>query len=162
VFGITFDYSNLKVHGFETEEGFLKEKMGNRQHVEGKAEKFKEKWFKDRENKYEPRFIAYFNKRFAKSEIKIERNKGAKYTMNIETVWIYPGYNVVAVSEPAKITAKITVRETENPNAVLLVVQYDKSIGLEQGQFDIDQGDRIALAYEKLAKNITMQLKRFL
>jgi hypothetical protein len=68
----------------------------------------------------------------------------------------------VAGTEPAKISAVITIMETDNPSQILLEVEFDKSIGLEVGTFDFDQGDRIAKAYEKLAKNMAMQLKRVL
>lgn len=161
-YNVTFDYSGQNVQGFETEEAFLKEKMDKRKDKEGAAEKFKKEWFEDRENKYEPKFIEYFNKRFEKGEIKVGKNTGVKYTMNIKTTWIYPGYNVVAGAEPAKISAIITIAETENPTNVLVSLEFDKSIGLEQGQFDFDQGYRIAGAYERLAKNLVIQLKRFL
>lgn len=161
-YNVTFDYSDQKVQGFETEEAYLHEKIDKRKDKDGAAEKFKKDWYEDRENKYEPKFMEYFNKRFEKGEIKVGKNSGAKYTINIKTTWIYPGYNVVAGSEPAKISAIITVAETENPKNVLVSLEFDKSIGLEQGQFDFDQGYRIAGAYERLAKNLVIQLKRFL
>lgn len=157
-YNVTFDYSNMKVHGYETEEAFLNDKMDKRRDVEGKAEKFREEWFSDRENKYKPRFIAYFNKRFPKGEIKVEENNALKYTMNISTIWVYPGY----VVEPAKISAVITITETSNPTAVLVKLQFEKSIGLEENQYNGNRGDRMAGAYEKLAKNMVIQLKRFL
>jgi hypothetical protein len=161
-YNVTFDYSGQNVQGFETEEAFLKEKMDKRKEKDGAAEKFKKDWYEDRENKYEPKFIEYFNKRFEKGEIKVGKNIDAKYTMNIKTTWIYPGYNVVAGAEPAKISAIITITETENPKNILVSLEFDKSIGLEQGQFDFDQGYRIAGAYERLAKNLVIQLKRFI
>ena len=161
-FNVTFDYTNLQVEGFETEEAFLTDKMEKRNNIEGKAEKFKKEWFENRENKYEPKFIESFNKRFENGEIKCEKNRDLKYTMNIKTTWIYPGYNLVEFTQPAKISATITVVETANPNNILLIIKFDKSIGLPQGMFDFDEGYRIAGAYEKLAKNMTMQLKRFL
>lgn len=161
-YNVTFDYSGQNVQGFETEEAFLIEKMDKRKDNEGTAEKFKKDWYQDRENKYEPKFIEYFNKRFEKGEVKVKKNEAAKYTMNIKTTWIYPGYNVVAGSEPAKISAIITITETENPKNILVSLEFDKSIGLEQGQFDFDQGYRIAGAYERLAKNLVIQLKRFI
>ncbi|SHG82640.1 hypothetical protein SAMN05443549_10755 [Flavobacterium fluvii] len=161
LYNVTFDYSGQNVQGFETEEAFLKEKMDKRKEKDGAAEKFKKDWYEDRENKYEPKFIEYFNKRFEKGEIKVGKNIDAKYTMNIKTTWIYPGYNVVAGAEPAKISAIITVVETENPKNILVSLEFYKSIGLEQGQFDFDQGYRIAGAYERLAKNLLIQLKRF-
>lgn len=159
---VTFDYSGLQVHGFDSEEDYLKEKMEKRAHKEGEAEKFKSDWYADRSAKYEPKFIEYFNKRFDKGEIILAKDSNAKHTMNVKTTWIYPGYNVVAGNEPAKISAIITIFETENPTDILLKVEYTRSIGLEEGMFDFDQGYRIAGAYEKLAKNIVMQLKRLL
>lgn len=159
---VTFDYTGLQVHGFNSEEEYLKEKMEKRAHKEGEAEKFKSDWYADRSAKYEPKFIEYFNKRFDKVEIILAKDSNAKHTMNVKTTWIYPGYNVVAGNEPAKISAIITIFETENPTDILLKVEYTRSIGLEEGMFDFDQGYRIAGAYEKLAKNIVMQLKRLL
>ena len=161
-YNVTFDYSNLKVNGLDNEEAFLKEKMANRQKHKGKAEQYKEYWYSDRESKYEPKFIDYFNKRFEKGEITVAKDGDVMYTMNIKTLWVYTGYNVVAAIEPAKITAIVTVVETSNPSHVLFAIEFDKSIGLAQGEFEFDQGYRIAGAYEKLAKNIVMQLKRLL
>jgi hypothetical protein len=42
----------------------------------------------------------------------------------------------------------------------LLVIAFDKSIGVVK-DYRV-QGDRIKGAYEKLAKNLTLQMKRFL
>lgn len=159
---VTFDYSDLQVHGFNSEEEYLKEKMEKRANKEGEAEKFKTDWYADRSAKYEPKFIEYFYKRFDKGEITLVKDGNTKHTMNVKTTWIYPGYNVVAGNEPAKISAIITIFETENPTEILLKVEYTRSIGLEEGMFDFDQGYRIAGAYEKLAKNLVMQLKRVL
>ncbi|GEP49802.1 hypothetical protein FNO01nite_04740 [Flavobacterium noncentrifugens] len=160
-FNVTFDYKDLKVHGYDTEEAYLQDKMKKREE-KGTDETFKAAWYADRGSKYEPKFIEYFNKKFDNGEIKVAKNPEAKYTMNIKTLWIYPGYSVVAAAEPAKITAIVTISETANPSNILVSIEFDKSIGIEQGQFDFDQGYRIAGAYEKLAKNLSMQLKRFL
>ncbi|HEU0136192.1 MAG TPA: hypothetical protein VFQ50_02785, partial [Flavobacterium sp.] len=70
--------------------------------------------------------------------------------------------NVGIGKEPSKISATISVFETANPANVLLEVDFTKSVGLEPGTFDFDQGYRIAGAYEKLAKNMVIQIKRFL
>ena len=161
-YNVTFDYSDLQVHGFDSEETYLQDKMAKREAKEGEAENFKENWYSDRENKYEPKFIEYINNRFEKGEIQVARNSDAPYTMHVKTTWIYPGYNVVAGKEPAKISATITISETANPKNILLIVDFKRSIGLEPGTFEFDQGYRIAGAYEKLAKNMVMQFKRFL
>jgi hypothetical protein len=161
-YNVIFDYSNQEVNGFDSEEAFLKEKMEKRTDKPESADRFKKDWFEDRENKYEPKFIESFNKRFKIGEIKVTKNPEAKYTLIVKTTWIYPGYNVGIGAEPAKVSAIITVVETQNIGNSLLSVEFDKVIGIEQGQFEFNQGFRIAGAYEKLAKNLAMQLKRFL
>lgn len=161
-YNVVFDYEGQKIQGFETEEAFLQDKMKKRENKEGKAEKFREDWYGDRTKYYEPAFVNYFNKRFEKGEIKVGKDIGAAYTMKIKTTWIYPGYAVGVAAEPAKISAVVTIFETANPSNVVVSIAFDKSIGIEQGQFDFSQGERIAGAYEKLAKNLAMQFKRFL
>ncbi len=161
----TFDYKDMQVNGFESEAAFLKEKIAKRQKyddgkdLKGKAVQFEKDWFEDRFNKYEPAYINYFNARLEKEKVKAVINPAAKYTMNVKTTWIYPGYELAQV-EPAKISAIITIFETANPSNVLLAIEFDKSIGIVKDYRK--QGDRIVGAYEKLAKNITLQMKRFL
>lgn len=157
-YNVVFDYSNLKVAGFDTEEAFLKDKMDKRKNVEGKAEKFKEDWFSNRKLIYEPKYMDYFNKRFVNGEVKISENNLAKYTMKVKVAWIYPGYT----AEPAKMTAIVTFYETNNPTNILMEVKFDKLIGIEVGVFANVESERITGAYEKLAKNLTLQMKRFL
>ena len=161
----TFDYKDMEVNGFESEEAFLKDKIEKRKKyddgkdLKGKATAFEKDWFDDRKNKYEPGFINYFNELLEDKNIKAVTNPEAKYTLNVKTTWIYPGYEVASV-EPAKISATITIYETANTSNVLLVIEFDKSIGVVK-DYRV-QGDRIKGAYEKLAKNLTLQMKRFL
>ena len=160
-YNVTFNYSDIRIHGYDTEEEYLRDKMQKREKVAGKAEKFREDWFKYRSDLYEPAFIAYFNKSFKKGEIQVGILPDAKYTMEVKTVWVYPGYNAGTAIEPAKISALVTVRETANPGIVLVAIYFDKSIGLEH-DLGNTLGDRISWAYEKIAKNLSLQLKRFL
>ncbi|MFT3793734.1 hypothetical protein [Flavobacterium sp.] len=160
-YNITFDYKGMTVHGYATEEEYLADKMKKREKHEGKAEKFKEDWFANRENLYEPAFINYFNGVFKKGEVKVGKNPEAKYTMEVKTTWVYPGYDAGTDTEQAKISAIVTVRETANPTNVLVSIAFDKSIGLSH-QIGNSLGDRISWAYERIAKNFTIQLKRYL
>jgi hypothetical protein len=164
-FNVTFDYTNQQVNGFDSEEAYLKEKIEKRKQYDngkdlnGKAFQFEKDWYDDRQNKYEPAFIDYFNKKFEKGEVIVKKNSEAKYTMNIKTLWIYPGYELAQV-EPAKISAVITISETINPSNILLSIKFEKAIGIVKDHRQ--QGDRIAGAYERLAKNFVIQLKRIL
>ncbi|HAB28515.1 MAG TPA: hypothetical protein DCE27_13045, partial [Xanthomarina gelatinilytica] len=68
-YNLVFDYANLEIPKYDSEEDFLKDKMAKRDEKEpGTGEKFKESWFADRENRYEPKFIESFNKRFDDGE----------------------------------------------------------------------------------------------
>ena len=161
----SFDYKGMEVNGFESEEAFLKEKIDKRkqydngQDLKGKAVAFEKDWYEDRKNKYEPGFINYFNEQLESKNVKAGTNPESKYTLSVKTTWIYPGYEVAQV-EPAKISAVITIFETANPSHVLVVIAFDKSIGIVKDYRA--QGDRIKGAYEKLAKTLTLQMKRFL
>lgn len=163
-YNVTFDYTDLQIHGFESEEAYVQHKVDNRiKHGDpDKAERFEKTWRTDRSEKWEPGFIKYFNDVFKEGEISVARNPELKYTMHIQSKWIYPGYGAVVAAEPAKLTAVITVSETANPANVLLVIEFEKLIGFEKSSFVFNLGDRISAAYEKLAKNLTIQLKRFL
>jgi hypothetical protein len=160
-YNVTFDYTNIEVNGFESESAFLTDKMKKRENREGKAEEFKEDWFANREKMYEPAFIDYFNKMFKDGEAKIGKNPDAKYTMDVKSTWVYPGYNAGTDVQPAKLSAVITIKETANPSKTLLVIEFEKVIGIKHGLGNT-LGDRISGAYEKLAKNFTLQIKRFI
>ncbi|CAM4316013.1 hypothetical protein ZORO111903_13045 [Zobellia roscoffensis] len=151
---LEFDYSNLEIPKFDSEEDFLADKMAKREEKEaGTGEKFKESWFADREERYEPKFIESFNKRFDDGEVSVSMD-AADYTMKIHTTKIYAGYNVGIVRKNAEISAVITVYETANPTNVLLEGTYEDVQGYGAMGNDYNSGYRISECYAKLAKNI--------
>jgi hypothetical protein len=42
--------------------------------------------------------------------------------MQVKTTWIYPNYNVGIVSQPAKLNTTISIYETSNSKAIILIV----------------------------------------
>ncbi len=150
-FNLEFDYSNLEIPKYDSEEEFLKDKMKKRDDKEpGTGQKFKDSWFADRENKYEPKFIESFNKR---GDIKVDRDlDAAEYTMKIHTTALYAGYNVGVSRKNAWINAEITVYKNDNPDKAILKVKYTKAEGGGAMGYDYDSGYRISEAYAKLAK----------
>jgi len=151
-YNLLFDYQNLMVDKFDTEEEFLEEKMKKRDE-KGTAEEFKASWFSDREARYEPKFIESFNKRFEDNEIVVSKNNTtSKYTILVKTKWINPGYNVGVMRQPSKINADITVFETANPENILYKASIDKVLGNGAAGFDYNSGYRISESYALLAK----------
>ena len=159
-FNIVFDYENIQVDKFKTEEAFLKDKMDKRQE-KGTAEDFKAMWFADRAGKYQPKFIECFNAANARKGISVQNDHSkAKYTVHVKTTWIYPGYNIGVQRQPAKLKAIITIYETANPKNVIVSVPFNKVVGSGSMGFDYNEGSRIADAYCILARQFSKSLNK--
>lgn len=161
-YNLEFDYANLEIPKYDSEEEFLKDKMKKREDKNpGSGEEFKKSWFADRENRYEPKFIESFNKRFDEGQIKVGKDlAGAEYTMKIKTTFMYAGYNVGVVRQNSKIDAIISVYKTGEPNNMLLSVKYTKAEGNGAFGNDYNSGYRISEAYAKLAKTLAAHIKK--
>ncbi|MFL0353040.1 hypothetical protein [Xanthomarina sp. GH4-25] len=157
---LVFDYSDLEIPKFDSEEAFLEDKMAKRDEKEpGTGEKFKESWFSDRENFYEPRFIETFNDRYKDGLVKVDRDLGsAEYTMKIHTTFIYPGYNVGVVRKNSKIEVTLSVYKNDSPDDVIFEVDYTKIEGAGSGGYDFNSGQRIADAYIIFARALTKHM----
>ncbi len=160
VYMMEFDYTDIQIPKFDNEEAFLKDKMDKRDEKEaGDGERFKKSWFDDRPNRYHPKFIESFNKRFKDSAVKVQEEE-ADYTMKIHTTKLYPGYNVGIVRHNAEIDATITVFETGNESNVLFSGSYKDVQGGGAFGNDYDSGYRISECYAKLAKTFAKDLEK--
>lgn len=160
-YNLEFDYSDLSIPKYKSEEEFLEDKMAKRDEKDPEAgEKFKDSWFADREKRYEPKFIESFNKRFDDGEIKVGKNIGAEYTMKIHTTMMYAGYNVGVVRQNSKIEATVSVYKTSEPNNLIFSGDYTKVEGSGAMGYDFDSGYRISEAYAKLAKEVAANIKK--
>lgn len=159
---LVFDYSDLQIPKYDSEEEFLEDKMAKRNEKEpGSGEKFKNSWFSDRAEYYEPRFIETFNERAEKDGIKVDRDLGeAEYTMKVHTTMIYPGYNVGVVRHNSKIETTISVYKNDSPDDVIFSVEYTKVEGAGNGGYDFNSGQRIADAYVILARALTKHIRK--
>ena len=163
-YNVEFDYSNLQIPKYDSEEEFLKDKMAKREEKEpGTGEIFKTSWYSDREEFYEPRFIETFNERYKDGAVKVGKDIGAEYTMNIHTTMIYPGYNVGAVRHNSKVELTLTIYKTGDPDNIIFQGDYTKIEGQGNGGFDFNSGQRIADAYiifgRALAKHMYNNIK---
>lgn len=159
-FNLIFDYSNLEIPKYDSEEAFLEDKMAKRDEKDPEAgEVFKKSWFADREDRYEPKFIESFNKRFDDKQVQVGRI-GAEYTMKIHTTFMYAGYNVGVMRQNSKIDAIISIWKNDNPDKILFSVKYTKAEGNGAFGNDYNSGYRISEAYAKLAKTFAKDLTK--
>ena len=161
-FNLVFDYSNLEIPKYDNEEEFLKDKMQKREEKKkGDGERFKKSWFADREDRYEPKFIESFNKRWKNNEVEVGKDlSDAEYTIKVHTTFMYAGYNVGVVRQNSKIDAVLSVYKNDDPNTVLFKVKYTRAEGNGAFGNDYDSGYRISEAYAKLAKTFAAHLKK--
>ena len=157
---LEFDYSDLEIPKYDSEEDFLADKMAKREEKEpGTGEQFKESWFSDREEYYEPRFIETFNDRYKDGAVKVDRDLGsADYTMKVHTTFIYPGYNVGVVRKNSKIEVTIDVFKNDSPDNIIFSVDYTKVEGAGNGGYDFNSGQRIADAYIILSRRLVKDM----
>jgi hypothetical protein len=160
-YNLEFDYTGVMIPKYDSEEEFLADKMKKRDEKEaGTGEKFKKSWFADREDRYEPKFVESFNKRFKDEEVKVGKDIGAEYTMKIHTTLMWAGYNVGVVRKNAKVEATVSVYKTDNPSEVVWSANYTKVEGGGAMGYDFDSGYRISEAYAKLGKEVAYNIKK--
>lgn len=160
IYSLVFDYSDVQIPKFDNEADFLKDKMDKREEKKaGDGERFKNDWFNDRPDRYHPKFIESFNKRFDDGIVKVTENP-TDYTMEIHTTKLYPGYNVGIVRHNAEIDATFTVYKTDDEGSILFRGSYRDVQGNGSMGYDFNSGERIAECYAKLAKNIAAMHKK--
>ena len=161
-FTLVFEYENLEIPKYDSEEDFLKDKMAKREEKEpGSGEQFKKAWFADRDDHYEPKFAESFNKRWDDKEVVVGRNlESAEYTMKIQTTFLYPGYNVGVMSQNSKVDAILSVYKNDAPDTILFSVKYTKAEGNAAYGNDYDSGVRVGESYAKMAKTLAKDMSK--
>ena len=155
--------SELKVEFNFDKTTFYNEKVSEEEYVEkrikeistekgqAEADKWKKDWDYSKENTFVDKFLASLNKN---QSIKASKDGNAKYTLVVETTWIYPGWFGGVMRSPAKVSTSLKFVETANPGNVLLVIGSQNAPG--DGNFVgvANNNDRIAEGYAKTAKTL--------
>jgi hypothetical protein len=92
-------------------------------------------------------------------------NKNARYTLKVNTSWMYFGYNVVAAKWPSKINLELTFYETNNPQNVIISTVIRRAMGKNNQSYNLDgwsKFNRVKKAYIKGAYKLAQALKRVL
>lgn len=152
---IEFDYSNLKVGKFDTEEEYVQSKVKEKNKKEaGTGDTFEERWESAKVKRFPLKFIELFNKYLEKNNIKAEQNNTeVKYKLVVETTFIEIGFNVGVMKKPAycdynfkfiEVSSGETVAELEQKNVV----------GSQVMDFDFDVDSRVAESYALAGKSL--------
>lgn len=147
---VEYDYSNMGVGKFKTEEEYVNSKVKEYNEKEaGKGDKWKESWETSRDRVYHPKFEELFNK-YAGVKAS-QNNENAKYTLIIKTVFTEPGFNVGVASKPAAVSFEYIFVETDTKN-VAAKYTHANVPGAQAMGYDFDTSTRISESYAKAGK----------
>lgn len=157
---IEFKYENMEVGKNLTEEEYIERKVKEYNEKEaGTGDKWRESWVRDREARFEPKFIELFNKYTEKIDLEGTKESASNYTLIVHTYYTEPGFNVGVMRRPAFIHVKYTIVKTGTND---IVAQYDqqKIPGADAMGYDFDTGTRIAESYAKAGKEFGKLLSK--
>ena len=155
--GIKFVYDNMKVGKFDQESEYIAKKTEEYNKKEpGRGDNWAKSWVRDREERFEPKFIDLFQK---ETEMTVSRKKPAKYTLVFKTIFTEPGYYIYVSKKNARIDAEAWIVETAN-DKVIAKISVDKVPGRTFGGYDYDTGVRIAECYADAGKHLGKFIKK--
>lgn len=148
---VEYTYNDMKV-GKMTETEYVNKKVSEYNAKEaGRGDKWKGDWVADRTGRFEPQFEELFNE--YSNNIKITEKAKTGYTLQVNTDFTEPGFNVYAVKKRAKID--LTVRVIENATKKeIATIEIKNSPGRDVMGYDYDTGSRIQEAYAKAGKEL--------
>ena len=153
---VEFVYDNLKLYNDNrTNDEYVKVRTAElEEKTKGVGTAWAKKWVASRELIFAPKFLELMNRYLIEERsTTFGELPEAKYTLIVESVWIYPGYNAGVMKQPSKLTTKLTFVETANRSNTLLVINAKNAPGTSFiGTYSND--DRIGESYAKTGKTL--------
>ncbi len=153
---VEFDFSNMKVlkENYTNEEYVTKRSADLEEKARGKGKTWEKAWNSSRELVWNPKFLELMNKYLGKDKDMYfaEGLSDAKYTLIVETVWLYPGWDAGIMKQPAKVTTNLKFVETSNKDNILLEVSCKNAPGDQWGN-NYSNESRVGEGYAKTAKS---------
>lgn len=157
-FNVEFDHSKMTL---------MKEELTEAQYVENRVKElndktpgvgdiWKKKWDSSKELIWNLQFLELINVVLSKEGKEVIFQEGlteAKYTLIVETVWIYPGWDAGIMKQPAKVSTKLSFVETNNRSNVLLEISSENAPGDQWGS-NFSNESRIGEGFAKTAKTL--------
>ena len=159
---IEFVYSNLKLMKDElTEEQYVKERTAElNEKSKGKGDIWKKKWEGSKELIWNLKFLELANVVLSKDKKDLTFQEGltnAKYTLIVDVVWIYPGWDAGVMKQAAKVSTVLKFVETANRSNVVLQLNTDKAPGDQWGN-NYSNESRIGEGFAKTAKTMSKMI----
>ncbi|MBX2951375.1 MAG: hypothetical protein KF870_02645 [Leadbetterella sp.] len=154
---VVFRYDDMKLFNEnKTEQQYIKERSEDLNAKNpGTGDTWVRKWEGAKESIWEPNFMDLIAKTVTakKGTVFGLGKKDAPYTLTVDAVWIYPGWDAGVMKQPAKVTTLLTFTETGNPSKVLLKIKSENAPGNQWGS-NFSNESRIGEGFEKTAKTL--------
>lgn len=155
---VEFDYSKLQL---------MKENKSEAQYIadraadlngknKGVGDQWKKKWEGAKTAIWNPKFMELVNIVLSKKGKDLsftEDNKSAKYTLIVDVVWIFPGWDVSLMKQPAKVSTNLRFVETANRSNVVLEISSEHAPGDQWGS-NFSNESRIGEGFAKTGKSL--------
>lgn len=151
---ITFEYPEDMKLGKTTQDAYIEDKMKDAEKKEeGAGEAWKESYYADRTEHYEPMFMEGMDK-YTGDLYVVQDDPSYEYTMIVKTTFMEPGFNLGFQSKKSAIDLLLTFVETENPENVVAVVKLTKAPGAATFDLGLRVGDAYFTAAQVFGKYI--------
>ncbi len=159
---VEFDYSKLTLMKEKISEATYKDERAKDLNgkAKGNGEIWKKKWDGAKEGIWQPKFLELVNTVLtkAKKDVTFQQDlKDAKYTLIVEVVWIYPGWDVSVMKQPAKVSTILKFVDSSNKSNVLLEMKFDEAPGSQYGS-QFSNETRIGEGFAKTGKSLAQYL----
>lgn len=162
---VVFDYSNMTLmKENKTEEQYVAERTKDlNDKNKGVGDIWKKKWSASKELIWNPKFLELVNVVLSKKKVDMNFQEGltsAKYTLIVQDIWVFPGWDIGMMKQPAKVSTRLKFVETANKSNVLLEITTDKAPGDQWGS-NYSNESRIGEGFAKTGKSLAgMILKK--
>ena len=159
---VEFDYSIMTLMKEEkSEEQYIKDRSKDlSEKKKNNGTVWENKWNSSKELIWNPKFLELANVVLSKKDKDVNFQEGlvdAKYTLIVQTVWIYPGWDAAVMKQPAKVSTNLIFVETANKSNVLLKITSTNAPGDQWGN-NFSNESRIGEGYAKTGKSLAKLL----
>jgi len=155
---VEFDYSKLRMmKENQTEAQYVEERAKElNEKNKGVGESWKKKWAGAKEMIWNPKFMELVNVVLSKKKADMTFQEGlnnAKYTLIVEAVWVYPGWDIAMMKQKAKVSTNLRFVETANRSNVVCEISSKEAPGDQYGS-QFSNETRIGEGFAKTGKSL--------
>ena len=157
---IVFDYEDVAISKYPTEEAYLDEKQHDlNQNKAGSGDSWREHWITDRTRYFNPAFRDNFFKHIRKVN-KANNEHSASHLMIVHISYMEPGFKIHYAQKSAEINVNAQFYKTSNPTDTLASVQFNRCRGKETGKEDKDTRERLIDAFSTCGKELGIFIRQ--